>query len=164
MGRRILRFYELSTWHFITTTRSTASVSNKVVLALLLFLYWSSDRNWSIFCGNGSIFCILVLVLLITFLMASSIIDGDTTLFRDSDLFFCCSSWYILAGIFSAPKNWLLWDVEGSVGVLWNFDGTLSGEKGNKPVAAKPLLIFGKERAFLWTAGWIWIKSSFPTV
>lgn len=96
------------------------------------------------FCGNGSTFCILVLVLLITFLMASSIINGDTTLFRDSDLFFCCSSWYILAGIFSAFKNWLLWDVEGSVGVLWNFDGTLSGEKGTKPVAAKPLLIFGK--------------------
>jgi len=45
----------------------------------------------------------------------------------------------------------LLWDEEGGVGVLcwiFNLERTLSGEKGIKPVAAKPLLIFDEDKAF----------------
>ena len=37
------------------------------------------------------------------------------------------------------------WDVEGGVSVLWSFESTLSGERGTRPVAAKPLWIFDKD-------------------
>lgn len=53
-------------------------------------------------------------------------------------------------GVFPAPKESSLWDVEGGVGVscwILSFERTRSGEGGIRPVAANPLLIFDEDRA-----------------
>lgn len=51
--------------------------------------------------------------------IASSIVDKIPGNFRGDIFAFWASSWFISAGVLPAPKDWLLCDDEGGVGVFW---------------------------------------------
>ena len=77
---------------------------NCLVFTFLFFLYWFSDSIWWICCCNRREFCMVISAVFIIFI-TSSTADGDTVPLRYSIFFFCCSSWYILAGICPTPED-----------------------------------------------------------